>query len=208
MKLHILLLLVTLPFWSIGQDDEYEDVPQGTFQAGLVVGASVSQIDGDALAGYNKFGYQIGGRVSVRIKERWEPSVEILFTQKGSRSSNIESLDLGGSFNYSMNYVEIPVMMNYRDDGILFNAGLSYGRLVQVNEITIADVNDTELLEPLYRKNELALVGGFGYFLNKNFGLTIRYTQSLFSIADYEFGTPITEPQVNRQLIFRGIYLF
>ena len=208
MKNYIIFFLLMLPFWELGQDDEYEDVSTGTFQAGLIVGASASQIDGDQLAGYNKFGYQIGGRVSVRIKEHWEPSIEILFTQKGSRSSNLEGLNLGGTFNYSMNYVEIPVMMNYRDGGILFNAGLSYSRLVQVNEVTIADVTDTELYEPLYRDNELAFVGGLGYFFNKHFALTIRYSRSLFSVADYEFGTPITEPQVHRQLIFRGIYMF
>lgn len=208
MKFYTILFLFCLPALLLAQDEEYEDVPTGTFQAGLIAGFTASQIDGDALIGYNKFGYQIGGRVAVRIKERWEPSLEILFTQKGSRSSNIEGIDNGGTSLYSMNYIEIPIMMNYRDDGIMFNAGFSYGRLVQLNEVTIADVNDTPTYEPLYRKNEFAFIGGLGYFFNKHFALTLRYSSSLFSVADYEFGTPITEPQVHRQITVRGLYMF
>lgn len=200
-----ILMLGLMPLLLVAQEEN--DTPTGTFEVGVVGGFNISQIDGDDLVGYNRFGLFVGGRVAVRFKPLWEVSLEMLYAQKGSETNTDQTI-LRGKYKYSLDYVEIPIMLNYRDGGILFGAGLSYGRLVRLREVTLADIDQTETYSPFYRKNEVALVGDLGYFINKHVGFFIRWQRSLFSIVDYEATNLLSEPQVIRILSFRGVYMF
>lgn len=208
-KQHILLccLLALMPFFANAQEDEKPDeqqIPLNTFQAGLILGFNAGQIDGDDLAGYNKLGIVAGGQVAYRLRESWMPSVSILFSQKGSRSQ--PQLD-GFLTNYSLNYVEVPVVLNYMDGGIRISGGLSYGRLLSL-DLLQRDIDETNLRTPYYRDTDISTVLGFGYFINKNWGFDFRWTRSIFSTVNIDFGNVINERQINKTLSFRAIYLF
>lgn len=203
----LLLIVAILGTCTLQAQDEKDDrynIPIGTFKLSLVAGLNAAQIDGDALAGYNKVGLMGGLRVGYRIKKSWMPSFGILYTQKGSRSQT--RLDLFDT-NYKLDYVEIPVMMNFMDKGVRISGGLAYGRLLNINIIQ-QDFDETDLRAPYYRNNDISTVLGFGYFINDNWGFDLRWTRSIFSIVDIEVGNVINERQINKFLSFRALYQF
>lgn len=187
-------------------DDRNAEIPLRTFRLGLVAGINAAQVDGDDLAGYNKLGLLVGGRVTYRTSENWMPSMGIFYSQKGSRSE----LVLSGNFfetHYQLDYIEVPVMMNFMDGGVRISGGLSYARLIDL-DIMIDDIVETDDRLPYYRENELNVVLGFGYFIDEHWGFDFRWTRSLYSIADLSVGNVINKPQVNKLLSFRTIYHF
>jgi predicted porin len=192
-------LILTIPFLSFAQE--------GTFRAGLIGGFNASQIDGDLLAGYNKFGLVAGATVSVEIAERWRPSVEVLYTQKGSRSSADETIIYGAFTRFSLDYVEIPLMMNYIDGGFMLNAGISYSRIVQLREITVDEIDLIDLEGTNFNQNNASLLAGIGYFFGK-WGVEARYSYSPFSIVDHKNSPTFGQPYVLKSLSFRTIYMF
>lgn len=211
----IILMIFVAPFVSFGQNEESpkktespkgDDIPIGSFTGGLVVGFNAAQIDGDNLYGYNKLAILAGARVGYRVSKNWIPAMGIFYNQKGSRSE----LVLSGSFyeiNYSLDYIEVPVTMNFIDGGVRISGGLSYARLIDAN-IIINDVDETDGRLPYYRENELSVVLGFGYFISEHWGFDFRWNYSLFSIVDLDVGNVINRPQVNNYLSFRSIYQF
>src|SRR5688500_17244565 len=56
-----------------------------TFYGGPVLGFNFTQVDGDNYAGYNKVGLNIGGIVYTKFGSDFAASMEISYTQKGSR---------------------------------------------------------------------------------------------------------------------------
>lgn len=211
----IILMIFVSPFASFGQDEDKpkktesprgDDIPIGSFTGGLVVGLNAAQIDGDALYGYNKLALLAGAQVGYRLSEKWMPTVGILYNRKGSRSE----LVLSGSFfesNYSLDYIDVPVTMNFIDGGVRISGGLSYSRLIDGN-IIINDIDETDDRLPYYRNNNLNILLGFGYFISEHWGFDFRWTYSLFSIVDLDVGNIINRPQVHNYLSFRTIYQF
>ncbi len=200
-QLIIFLMLITLSLASFAQTE--------TFKAGLIGGFNASQIDGDDLAGYNKGGLHVGGTVSVQIANRWRPSIEVLYTQKGSRTSSDELLTKGSYSRFAFDYVEIPLMMNYVDDGFMLNVGLSFSRLVRIQDLTIDEIPSIDSEGLNIRKNTANMLAGIGYFINNHLGVELRYSYSPISIVDYaDTGTVFREPYILKSLSVRTIYIF
>jgi hypothetical protein len=199
-KIILFLAIVLVPAFAIAQ--------KGTFKAGLIGGFNASQIDGDDLAGYNKGGLHAGGFVAVQIKERWRPSIEVLYTQKGSRNSSDELLIKSYS-RIALDYVEIPVMMNYVDDGFMLNAGLSFSRLVRIQDLTLDEIPSIDEEGNNVRKNSANFLAGIGYFVNNHLGFELRYSYAPFSIVNYaDTGTVFREPYILKSLSIRTVYMF
>lgn len=149
------------------------------FKAGGILGFNAAQIDGDAAAGYNKLGIEAGIRGVAILSDKTELSVEMLFSQRGSQAN------IGGSngiilTNVRLNYVSIPVMFNLLDwlsddeyyYRLNFSAGLSYGRLINAKLS-----EDLILLQDELNENDFSWVAGATYYINQNFGLTLRYNR-------------------------------
>lgn len=217
MRYFILILgmiaMMSAPVLAQDDDDNKEsalakggDIPIGTFKLGVMVGLNAAQVDGDALAGYNKLALLAGLEVSYRTSERWMPSLGINYSQKGSRSETVPS-GLFYETHYQLDYIEVPVLMNYVDGGIRISGGLAYGRLIGV-DIMIDDIIETEDRAPYYRENDFGVVLGFGYYIDKHWGFDLRWQQSFISIVDLDVGNVINQPQINKFLSFRAIYQF
>jgi hypothetical protein len=199
-KLILFLAILIIPTFAMAQ--------KGTFKAGLIGGFNASQIDGDLLAGYNKLGFHGGATVSVQIKEMWRPSIEVLFSQQGSRSSADETLIYGAFTRYSFDYVEIPILMNYVDGGFMLNAGLSFSRMVRLRELTLDEVDLIDIEGDNVNKNNVNLLAGIGYFFNDHVGIELRYSYAPFSVVDYNNSTTFSKPYVVKLLTFRTVYMF
>ena len=130
-KLFFLLFFILGTALTI--DAQVKKGEYGLFDAGIIAGGCFSQIDGDGVAGYHKFGFNAGGRVHVNFSERIAGTLELLFVQRGSYSSF-------NGLRYQLNYVDIPVLFTYKDwfvqkgktnfARVSISGGLSYGRLV------------------------------------------------------------------------------
>lgn len=199
-KIILFLVIVLVPAFAIAQ--------KGTFKAGVVGGFNASQIDGDLLAGYNKLGLHAGGTVAVQIAERWRPSIEVLFSQQGSRSSADETLIYGAYTRYSFDYVEIPLMMNYVDGGFMLNAGLSFSRMVRLRELTVDEVDLIDVEGENINKNNFSMLAGIGYFFNENIGVELRYSYAPFSVVDYNNSVTLGKAHIIKSLTFRTVYMF
>ncbi len=195
-----IILICSLPILSFGQG--------GTFKAGLIGGFNAAQLDGDLLAGYNKFGLHVGGVVGVQVSDLFRVNLEILYTQKGSRSSSDETLIYGAFTRYSLDYVEIPLMLNYVDGGFMLNAGLSYGRLVRLREMTVDEVDLIDLEGENVNINNAYLLAGIGYLFTNNVGVELRYSYAPFSVINYENSITYDQAYISKSLSFRALYMF
>lgn len=171
------------------------------FQGGVVAGINLSQIDGDRLAGFNQPGINAGGRVAAVLSERWQLSLELLFSQQGShrtlRDDPSATLDV-----IRLNFVEVPVMINFLEWKLHIGAGLTYARLIsyRVEDIFGADVTDSQDYAP----NQLLFAVGATYFFTPAVGLNIGWNKAISNLqADSGAGRFI-----GRNIQVRGVFLF
>lgn len=120
---------------------------QRAFRANLIAGAVTSQISGDGLGGWDKFGLMGGGEVAVPLSEKWSFSGGIRYTQKGSRTKR-DTINFN-TFAYKLDYIDLPVKLLYShrrngEEFITAGAGISAGYLVrqrQMNNGEYYDIN-------------------------------------------------------------------
>ncbi len=206
----IIVLLLALPFCLTAQIDKDAERRIGSnedarFRATILLGLNVAQIDGDLLAGFNKLGFNAGGQVNILLDRndwvgRFQPSVGIAFSQKGSRSDNNDPLTVQGE-RFNLSYAQIPVMINYVDHRLVFSAGLAYGQLVFSKFIDISGLDVTDSVADNYNKSEVSFIGGATFYATNNIGLNINWERSLGSLNKQRW-------QVNRLLSFKLAYTF
>ncbi|MEO6759224.1 MAG: porin family protein [Saprospiraceae bacterium] len=191
------------------------------FSAGLILGLTASQIDGDQSAGFNKLGLQAGLRGIAKLGKRTDASVEILYSQRGSQSTIIKEQYDPFYFTLRLDYIEVPVQWHYKDwkvtgeDGdpdwykAAFNIGLCYARYMGTKTKGDPQGLDVVALDFL-KKNDLAFVVGLTFMASRHFGFTARYVRSLTSMydpRDYD-PAPSRYSLINRSLNFQMVYLF
>lgn len=171
------------------------------FLGGVVAGINLSQLDGDQLAGYNKVGFSTGARVSTVLSERWRLNIELLFSQQGSSRSNND--DPFATYDkIKLNFVEVPVLINFIDWKLHFHTGLSYHRLIN---FTAEDQLGTNLSEQLiYNSNNLAVVVGATYFKNEHWGFDMRWSRALLDLE----GNANNGRLIGKWITFRTVYVF
>ena len=197
------LLIITVILMAFGgavraQDDD--DEPHGlyveqprVFYGGAIVGVNFAQVDGDYFAGYHKIGLNVGGIVYAQVARHVALSMELLYSQKGSKSNIPEpSTTLPNTYivkyGINANYAEIPIMINYFDKRKShFGVGVSYGRLVSSNESVQIDSSNT--IKTLdfntrypFATNAFDVLAGFELHLWKGLFLNVRFQYSIIPI--------------------------
>jgi len=171
------------------------------FEGGIVAGINLSQLDGDRLAGFNHIGLNAGGRVAAILSDRWQLSMELLFSQQGSKRTLND--DPGAVFErINLNMVEVPVMINFLEWKFHVSAGLSYGRLInfKVEDVFGEDVSDSQTFnEDLF----LAIVSATFYF-DEHFGLNLGWSKALNNLQAEEGAGKL----ISRNVIVKGVYMF
>jgi hypothetical protein len=171
------------------------------FIGGLTAGVNLSQIDGDRLAGFHQPGLNAGARVAAVLGERWQLSVEMLYSQQGARRSRYD--DPGAALdNIRLNYVEAPFMLHFKEWKLLASAGLSYARLINARVIDIfgEEVTDSQNLDP----NQFLVVLSATYFFSDKWGLNVGWSRSMNNMK----ADPGAGKWIGRNIHIRGLYLF
>ncbi len=192
--------------------DEYR-----SFWGGVAGGVNFSQVDGDGFAGYNKVGLNVGPIVYVRFSTLIAASLEINYSQKGSKVRRItESMYSGPGverYDLKLNYAEVPVMLHIIPEGRFhYSLGASYGYLLsseETAETVAAPVNlDQDIFQ--FLDQDINLMFGAGYQLYGNWFFTGRFAYSLSTIRDPR-RVPVgygSGNQLNNLFTFRLVYLF
>jgi len=181
MNKQIAQFLTVLLFLTFSQN-----VKAQKFSASLLLGVNAAQIEGDELAGFHKPGFHAGLRVAYPIKEKVDIGLELLFSQRGSRTppSAVDVLVT------NLDYISIPLFINFKDwymesedyFKVRAEGGLSYGYLFDV------DSTDDLLIEGIgnYRKHDVSIHAGVSYSFRPKWTFTTRYSHSLFSMYSRE----------------------
>lgn len=219
MKRFILSTLFLLAVFSFSANAQ-------VIQGALIGGLNATQVDGDEIYGFDRYGGVIGAAAIIPFNRQWSVSLETLFSQKGSYQSAFYeaiikdtitgiSTRLTGEYDLRLNYVEVPLMVHYTDrERITVGAGFSYARLVGVTEKEHGNlVPTTTTTSGTYKNSDFLINGDIRFRLYQNIKLNFRYSYSIMKIRTREF-TNITgtnswlRDQRNNVFSIRLIWVF
>jgi len=178
----ILLIIVILVFANVETNAQ--------FNAGFRLGANFCQIDGDKMSGYDLAGIVGGMFVSYPINSKWEGQFEMLFSQKGSEKppdttssyASYNSSTSGGSWNKLLiNYIEVPVMVNYKvSKKIKLSGGLGGAFMISNQYVSRNYLYENNV--DFITKGEFSGTVGVQYYFTPKFSAFCRFTYSLLGI--------------------------
>jgi len=177
----LLILFIFLIFMNV--------VDAQNFKGKLIVGLNASQVRGDGLGGFNKAGLIFGGAVEYPIREKVENKKkkivkkktkfsiqgEILYTQKGSKSTDKVPFFLIWRFNY----IDVPILLNYyARKNLFFSLGPEVNFLLNAKfDNGSGFVEDDEAFRPV----TFGMKGGAGYKFSpkSTINVNLTYSQSI-----------------------------
>ena len=184
-------------------------------------GLTLSQVEGDELKGFRKWGYTggVGAISSLDRNASWALSVEALFSQRGSYNASGDPY----SVDLPLNYVDVPLLVHFRDPwgGILVGLGLCYSRLVQQPHSRglynpnyfMPDTTDMSFL-----RDDLTILADLRFAVWRSLWFNIRWQYSIIAVKrDWGFteykgdGSTVkhwTNDCYNNSLAFRLLWVF
>ncbi|MEI6456357.1 MAG: porin family protein [bacterium] len=172
MKRILLLFCLILPSLLFAQ----------RFNAGIMAGGLVSQVDGDTYDGYHKVGFLAGAYVSLRLSPHSSFQMEMQYIQKGSRNGN-DSANMGGnSYLLRIHYLEIPILYQYTF-AKRFAAEIGPAMDVTLGSYEESNGQEVQNTVPMRPVTLSGIVGVSGY-ITKNLKATFRFNYSLLSIRN------------------------
>jgi len=204
------------------QDNFYIENPHMTFNGGLICGANFTQVDGDTYNGYHKVGLNTGGTVYIHFTKKFGVSMELLYSQKGSRGVDQEqSVYVGTYFSryyMNLNYAEVPLLLHFifKLNGIKksidFEAGGSYDRLINSKEWAV--MFPPPIIDPVRNRFNIFDVDyilGANMNLYKHWYADARFQYSITSIRPLDripVGLSYGNGQFNNVVSLRLLYMF
>lgn len=162
-----ILLLCLLPFQLLAQAE---------FSGGLIAGGVTSQVSGDALAGWDKFGFTGGAYIHVAYNESWGTWIGMQYMAKGSAKQADPNNGDFNQFTLILNYIEMPVMVTRMKGNWRFGLGPSVGFLV--NQIQVFNGIEYDV-NPEFRAFDISGSLSVMRSLGDKFALEIRGNTSI-----------------------------
>jgi len=167
-----------------------------SFNAGLIVGPTFCQVDGDSYYGFHQLGFTAGAYVNLPLVDQLSAQMELKYSLLGAHSSDKEVREYGYlPYSLRLHYAEIPLMLQYKLsnfrvggrslDFITLEAGASVDVRLRATEDVDADYQVTTS-----RWNLLSATANAGvhFAFNDHFGLGARF---MYSAAPCRFtGNP------------------
>jgi len=217
MKIYLTSLLV---FLFVIQMTAQNNNRQRRFEGGLVAGANISQIDGDLLYGYSKFGFNAGAKVDAILTERWRAGIEFLYVQQGAHRSEGDSYSDIPSLHdqINLNMVEVPLLVHFRDWRMQATAGISYARIInyEINWVDGSNMTD----DYSFNQDVFSIIIGGSFRFTDHWALDVRWSRWISDVLpdNYE-AKELVEPTTQiiyteyadffgKNISIRGIYTF
>lgn len=153
------------------------------FDLGYFIGPSSSQMSGDGLGGFDKFGGTAGLSLRANVSDRSDLLLGMGFISKGSRAP-LDTLTRN-VFAYRLNYIQIPVtwQMHWNEK---INIHLSPYAAFLVHQSVMANKESYTLTEyggqPAFNDWDFGINAGVGFVLSYNTSLVFEYGQSVVPI--------------------------
>ena len=171
-----------------------------------------SQVAGDTYSGFDKAGLFAGGFVSWDFKKRSAVQLELAYFQKGSRKNPDPENDDYDSYLFRANYVELPILYQFKIDWFTIEAGPSagflFGHFEEKNEEVIHE------LDGYNKPARVTLQINFGvrFHISAKFGVAFRTNNSLLNIRSRNVTGDVwrfwTYGQFHDALVFSAFYQF
>ena len=203
MKKHItlIILLLFLGINSIAQQ----------FHGGVMAGLVGSQVAGDTWSGYKKAGIFAGGYVNLDIGTVSALQLELTYFQKGSRENPTEKNGYQ-SYLLRLNYIEMPILYQYKTGRFTIEAGPSAGFLMGYYESVNQEVISDQQYYVKPARVTLQINLGFQFALTPKIGVDFRTNNSLLNIYSQkqsgDFRRFFDQGRYNDSLVISMFYKF
>ncbi|MDO7848280.1 porin family protein [Hymenobacter sp. M29] len=166
---------------------------------GLKAGASLTTLGGaDASDVSNKFGFHGGLVANLPFGDALSLQPEVLYSMKGAASS------ANSKYKINLNYIDVPVMLQYNADGLFFEAGPQLGILASAKSTDgTTDVDIKSSLNTI----DFGYAVGLGYKVSSGAMIGLRYNGGITSIDKEESGTTAAKIRNNAFQLYVG-YMF
>ena len=167
-RLFILVILVVAVFSLSAQQ----------YRAGVLFGASVSQVDGDGMGGFHFIGPQGGLFITDIIGKKSALQGELSYVYKGSGIESKPETDFRVEITAS--YVDLALYYKYfYSDRVNIKIGLTPSLLISHTE-SVAGIEQTDY--PEYRKYGLLFSVGGEYYFGEHWFFAADWNYSLLSL--------------------------
>ncbi len=151
------------------------------FEAHLQIGVNASQIDGDALVGYNKPGFLVGPIVCFPFTEVFALQTGILYSQKGSRYGKNDP----NNFIQRLNYIELPLAAKFHTfEQVDFVGGITANYLINAKS---DDGTGFAENSSGFENFDVCYVAAVNYAPFERTSFQIRFVNSLANIREDRF---------------------
>jgi hypothetical protein len=153
------------------------------FHVGIKGGANVGKVDGKSYKDQFRVGYHLGGFAEIRLGNKLVLQPEVLFNQYNSRLdsnySNIYHNVFNGNSSIKLNYLSIPILLNYKLIGsfLSLQAGPQVGILIDQSKTTLQNGGKA------FKDGEFSMLAGLQFKI-ANLRINGRYAIGLNNIAD------------------------
>ena len=183
---------------------------QSFFKGSIVAGINLSQIDGDKLAGYRKFGVSAGFKIEFPLNSILDFGIEFLFNQSGSRSSIIKG-NFGDLQRIHLNYASLPLIIKWNDwwieESNYYKFNLHTG-LVPSRLISARSNLGPNAISGEFSNYDFSFLLGGGYAYNENWALSLRFTRSINTLYKQELSSGEESALIGYFITIRSEYTF
>lgn len=151
---------------------------------GVKAGANITKIEGRSFNDEFRYGYHLGGFLTLPIGGRLAIQPEVLFNQLQTRTGD-EFRDLyqpafNGNTDVTLNYLSIPILLNYKlADFLSLQAGPQFGRLINKDQNLLNNGREA------FSEGDLSMLGGVQLSILK-LRVNGRYFVGLNNINDID----------------------
>jgi hypothetical protein len=168
---------------------------QAQIKYGLKAGANFYQFGGkDAEdAGVEesrkiKIGIAGGGFVNFKISDNFSVQPEVLYSSEGNLQKEGDT-----KFTYALNYINVPVLVQYNASGFYAETGPQVGFLMSAKaKFDDGTDEEEEDVKDSFKGINFSWAIGLGYRLENGLGFGARYNLGLASIIDSDDDIKIT----------------
>lgn len=153
------------------------------FHIGAKAGANITKVDGKSFKDEFRYGYHLGGFMEIRLSNKLVLQPEVLWNQYAttvdSSFSNVYHNVFDGNSHIKLNYISVPVVLNYKLIGsfLSLQAGPQFGILVDQSRTVLQNGADA------FKKGDFSMLAGVQLKI-LNVRVNGRYAIGLNNISD------------------------
>lgn len=158
-------------------------VMMAQFHIGVKGGANVTKVDGKSFKDQFRYGYHLGGFAEIRMGNKFVLQPEVLFNQYSTRLDssykNVYEDVFGGNSNIRLNYLSIPIVVNYKLIGsfLSLQAGPQFGVLIDQSKTLLQNGGNA------FKEGDFSMLAGLQLKLAA-LRINGRYAIGLNNISD------------------------